>query len=142
MSILVNFANRTSADSDKMVGWFVNTHLVGLNIEDCATVGDFCCAIRSEAVRAMTYQNIPTAHLWNQLGSTPRFRGIPMVFNGRPDIGRPLTIEQWTRFDDLSSNPLPRPPAQVTHYVSEASLFVQTTNTYSGLELSFNCRGG
>jgi acyl carrier protein len=71
IAIWVNFANRSQADFEEVVGWFVNSHLLGFDLRDDVTFLELLYRIRTQVFNAITYQQLPLTHLWNVLQKAP-----------------------------------------------------------------------
>lgn len=67
IGIWSKFANRVQPNTPAMVGWFVNSHLIGLSIADEMRVSGFLQEVRVVVLDAIRHQEIPFPLLANAL---------------------------------------------------------------------------
>jgi hypothetical protein len=83
LSIWGNFANRRHPDLQDVVGCFVNTHLLGVELELDPTFRDVMQQVKSVVLGAMAHDEMPVDVLWLQTHCYPRYRDALPMFDFR-----------------------------------------------------------
>lgn len=96
LAIWANFANREQVEFTDVLGWFVNSHLIGIDLHGCVTGRDVILGVQSLILDAYAHQALPVGRLWHAFGSVPVVPGeLPIFcdFQRRQDsvICRPRT---------------------------------------------------
>ena len=83
VAIWATFPNRVQAGTEKSVGVFANTHLIGADL----SADEPCCRlieqIRDTILAADYHQEMPLAYLWKALRCVPRSQGANVFFEFR-----------------------------------------------------------
>ncbi len=67
-----HFANRANPEVHDSVGWFANTHLLGLDLEPpSSSLRSRLRRVRPAILEAYEHQEMPVALLWRKLGAYP-----------------------------------------------------------------------
>lgn len=72
LAIWGHFANRMRPDVHRTVGWFANTHLLGIDLGDDPAVRSQLLRVRRTVLDASEHQEMPVALVWRATGSYPR----------------------------------------------------------------------
>lgn len=83
LALLSNFANRVTSEFEPTIGWFVNTHLLGIDLGSDLTFYEVLLRAKSTIVNAHIHQGLPTTHLWNILGERPAQNDLSVLFDFR-----------------------------------------------------------
>ncbi|HEY4364564.1 MAG TPA: condensation domain-containing protein [Bryobacteraceae bacterium] len=67
-----HFANRGRPGTQSTVGWFANTHLIGIEANPDSSLESRMLAIRRNIAAAYEHQEMPVMLLWRALGAYPR----------------------------------------------------------------------
>jgi amino acid adenylation domain-containing protein len=59
-----NFANRTRTETENLIGWLVNSHLLGIEIAPETSVARLLGEVKRRVLDAHTHQEIPYSLLW------------------------------------------------------------------------------
>jgi hypothetical protein len=103
IAIWANFANRILPEFDGMIGWFVNSHILGVDLRQDPTAAGLLSQVRTKVLDANTYQELPTVHLWRTMGQGPSpekamiffdFAREERPFGHPPDPASPVIIEE------------------------------------------------
>jgi amino acid adenylation domain-containing protein len=75
-----NFANRTRRETEGVIGWFANSHLLGVEIEPESTISELLARVRETVLDASAHQELPNGALWTSvlqnLERAPRTRRV------------------------------------------------------------------
>lgn len=71
VGVWVSLSNRKFRNSERSIGWFVNTHLLCVDLSECSTVGDLLSRVRNTVLSGMKHQDVPAHHIWNTSGRVP-----------------------------------------------------------------------
>ena len=71
-ALWAHFANRMLPGFQDTIGWFANSHIIGIDLSDDPNKMDLLDRIRSTVTEAYKYQEVPGPLLWNSLGVQPR----------------------------------------------------------------------
>lgn len=112
LGIWMHFANRARLAWRRGIGWFANTHLIGIRIEENRSGDDLLKQVRSSVLNGIENQQLPLGHMWQVLRCHPRFRdaNILVDFNSRRTGDSPhfLTDGGTLRRIDLPDESTPR----------------------------------
>lgn len=72
LAIWAHFANRTISEFQPAIGWFANTHLIGLDLSEGTDLKDRMLVAKRAILQAYEHQEIPVALVWRSLGQYPR----------------------------------------------------------------------
>jgi amino acid adenylation domain-containing protein len=59
-----NFANRTRTETENLIGWLVNSHLLGVEVDPGVTAAGFLGDVKKQVLEAHAHQEIPYSLLW------------------------------------------------------------------------------
>ena len=68
VGIWCNFNNRPRLQQESVIGWFVNTHLIGVEAAPRMRHNDIVSRVRDELLEGLENQEVPLAALWRTLG--------------------------------------------------------------------------
>jgi hypothetical protein len=71
VGIWVSLSNRTLRNSERGIGWFVNTHLLCVDLSHCAGIEDLLSRVRNTVLSGIKHQRVPAHHIWNIAGRIP-----------------------------------------------------------------------
>lgn len=75
-----NFANRTRPETEEIIGWFANAHMLGVEVDPDRSVSELLCHVRETVLDASAHQELPTGLLWTSviqaLAGAPRPRRV------------------------------------------------------------------
>lgn len=74
LAVWTNFANRHPPEFENTVGWFVNSHLIGVAFEQGVTGYDLLRKVRTQILNGIQYQHLPLNSLWQRFGIAPSVR--------------------------------------------------------------------
>ena len=99
LAVWINFANRHREEFHQMVGWFSNSHLVGVDISDNPKIEELLSRVRSTLIQSIRHSGMPTGRLWHYLEGLfdPRqFEEVFISFNYLPAgwRGKPQSLPQ------------------------------------------------
>jgi len=77
VAIWVNLANRSLPGTQDALGWFVHTHLLGVDLSGCCDPSEALGKVRRVVLSALRNQCVPTAHLWRIIGRVPAKANAP-----------------------------------------------------------------
>ena len=95
VGIWCNFRNRWGREQEGLVGWFVNSHLIGVRCEADMTGWEVVAGARASLLEAWDRQRMPLGALWWLVGES-RERGLRVA----------LDIEQTERRERVVSDTL------------------------------------
>jgi hypothetical protein len=81
IAIWSNFANRVLPGTDRLIGWFVNSHLVGVDMSSEPSGLEFLLGVKASVLGAASHQQIPTAVLWRSMPKVPIHSDLTIVLN-------------------------------------------------------------
>jgi hypothetical protein len=76
-----HFANRTRPQFADTIGWFSNSHILGIDLQGNPTLSELLCRVRDCISVALLNQELPLPHLWNTLRCIPRFRSPTVLID-------------------------------------------------------------
>jgi amino acid adenylation domain-containing protein len=59
-----NFANRTRTETENLIGWLVNSHLLGIELDPEASAAALLEAVKNRVLEGHAHQEIPYSLLW------------------------------------------------------------------------------
>ena len=59
-----NFANRTRTETENLIGWLVNSHLLGVEVDPGVSAAGFLGEVKKRVLEAHAHQEIPYLLLW------------------------------------------------------------------------------
>ena len=124
--------NRSLPEHENTVGWFSNTHLIGLEIPTGTTSAKLIARAHAALLDAEAHQAIPPAFLWNRLGGIPKQGDASIFFTFISSIGLPPVCTQ----DGVSF--LPRPIPDIPGLQSPVGLSFVALDSEEGLLLTVN----
>jgi non-ribosomal peptide synthetase component F len=68
-----HFSNRGRAEIQNTVGYFVHTHLLGIDFSSNPTGAELLEQVRQTVLDAYEHQEMPLSHLWHHLKCWPRY---------------------------------------------------------------------
>lgn len=106
-----NFANRTRPETEGVIGWFANAHMLGMDVDPDQSVSELLSQARDIVLDASAHQELPTGFLWTSViqnlsqGSRPR-----RVFD-EPNVRFEMVGESLSRpkMAGLAVNPMEAP---------------------------------
>jgi hypothetical protein len=81
ISVFVSFRNRSLPGAESVIGWFANSHIIGIEISPKLTGREVLCKVQEATASAHVHEAIPQALLWNRLGRVPRRSDVSISFN-------------------------------------------------------------
>jgi hypothetical protein len=91
-----NFANRVPPEFQVVVGWFVQSHLLGLDLAEEPDLTSLLAQARATVLNATIYQGFPTSHLWRTLGKAPAPEGAFVL----------LDFTSWEEVNTITTPPI------------------------------------
>jgi hypothetical protein len=107
LAVWAHCANRSRREVRDAVGYFVNRHLLGVDVRDDPLVLDLLVRIRMAVVDALAHDRMPIQCLWHSMRCHPRF----------PDAGLLIDYVASPTFTDDSSSDSIRIRRAVLPYV-------------------------
>lgn len=80
LAVWANFENRERPEFIDVLGWFVNSHILGIGLEGEPTIDSLLSNVRTLLLDAQMHQALPTSVVWRHLGSLPLLRDELPVF--------------------------------------------------------------
>jgi len=71
VGVWVSLSSRKFRNSERSIGWYVNTHLLCVDLSECSTVGDLLSRVRNTVLSGIKHQGVPAHHIWNTSGRVP-----------------------------------------------------------------------
>jgi hypothetical protein len=81
IAVWTNFANRPGQDTQNVIGWFTNSHIIGVSLTPDQSALHLLGQVRGVVLEAHEHQEIPTALLWRILGGCPRNSDANIAFD-------------------------------------------------------------
>jgi Condensation domain len=81
LAIWVNFANRTMAGTERLIGSFSHPHLLDIDLAADPTGRDLMHQVQATLGRALPHQHVPISLLWSSLGRSLESREGRIVFD-------------------------------------------------------------
>jgi len=78
IAIWVNFANRAQPGTEHVVGWFVNSHIIGIDFAQRPSTLQLLQQVRDTMITSLEFQELPLALLWETTGGQ-RFRSDTII---------------------------------------------------------------
>lgn len=109
--VWTHFSNRVRAETRDAVGYFMNTHIIGLEAPG-SSIHELLVQVRRAVLEAAVHQELPLPHLWRTAGWAPRFDDAFILLDFRQGrtpagAGEPDPPVRLTRVD-LGEIALPR----------------------------------
>jgi hypothetical protein len=73
VAIWSHLSNRTHSDTSDVVGYFANSHILGIDMSGNPTGQELLSRIRDVVTEAVAHQELPLWHMWRVLNCIPRF---------------------------------------------------------------------
>jgi hypothetical protein len=80
VALWANCENRTRPEFSDVVGWFVNSHLLGISFDSDPTCAELLSRVQQLVLDATTHQELPTTALWTMLGTSPELEELQVLF--------------------------------------------------------------
>lgn len=94
ISVWMNFANRSLPGTQDVIGWFVNSHIIGAHISlDCKTA-DFLLRVRAGIIGALAHQEVPRRLVGHTLGARPSLSDTRILFDSDVSTSTAPKIEE------------------------------------------------
>jgi len=87
LGIWSHLGNRLQTGAINGVGFFVHSHLLGMDLSGSPTVSELIRQARDVVRMAITHQEMPLPHLWNSLQCAPRFTDARVLLDFREASG-------------------------------------------------------
>ncbi len=68
-----HFSNRRRADVQKTIGYFMHSHLIGLDFSAAPSGVELLHQVRTKVLEGYDHQEMPLAYLWHRLNRWPRY---------------------------------------------------------------------
>lgn len=81
VSVWNNFANRVNPDTQDIVGWLVNSHLVPLDFSADPTAHDSLERVGQRLHAAVANQEAPSTSIWRSMSKPPQFSDLRVMFD-------------------------------------------------------------
>jgi hypothetical protein len=81
LAIHGHFANRVNPEVQNVIGFFANTHLLGIDLNGNPTGLDILDQVRDTIWNALCHQEMPIYHLWNTLKCYPRYEDARLLLD-------------------------------------------------------------
>ena len=78
-----HFANRKQDSRASAVGWFANSHILGIDFSSHVTGAEFLRHVREVVVEALSFQELPLPFLWQTTRCSPRFGDVTPLLDYR-----------------------------------------------------------
>ena len=65
--------NRTAPETTDVIGFFINTHLMGFDLSEDLVYRDLLKSVAARQLETLKHQQMPLPHLWRTLRCIPRF---------------------------------------------------------------------
>jgi hypothetical protein len=98
-----HFANRANSKLQNAMGWFANTHLLGIDLQDRPTWKDLLQRVMRVVLSATEHQELPVSLVWRDLGAYPRDPDARLLM----DLSVTETIQQSSEPGSLLIEPAP-----------------------------------
>ena len=79
LAIWTHLANRSRRDVRDTVGFFVNTHLIGLDMSDDPCVDALLSRAQMHVLESLLHERMPLQFLWNATGGPPRLNDASLL---------------------------------------------------------------
>jgi hypothetical protein len=126
--VWAHFNNRVRPETHSMVGYLINTHLLGLDLAEENVLDE----VRRAVLEAAAHQEVPLPHCWRAIGSAPRFNEAFVMLDFRQGHA-PVETEdspmQMTRAS-LPNTVLPR-LSKLGAYVTDYQRTIDIAFVYS-----------
>jgi Condensation domain len=76
-----HFSNRRRPEFQDTVGYFVHSHLIGVDFEGDPSGRELLEQIRQTTLEAFEHQEMPLPYLWNRLNCWPRFADVRVLLD-------------------------------------------------------------
>jgi hypothetical protein len=100
IGLWTNLSNRAHPETMNAIGWFVNTHILVVNLRGNPTVEEALNRARMAAIDAITHQEVPTTLVWRKLGGAPGGDELTVYCDfinwPQDDAGAPTALS-WNR---------------------------------------------
>jgi len=73
IAVWCHCANRVRPDIEDVVGYFINTHLMGFDLPEDITFTRLLTGVANRIFETLKHQQLPLPYLWQVLGCSPRF---------------------------------------------------------------------
>lgn len=129
IAMQVSFDNRLRPEHLGAIGWFANTHLVGIDLPPGASSSDLVQRSRDVLIEADDHQGVPAAFLWKKLGRVPEHSdvGLSFTFFFAPGMRSALA-------SPLLFRPVPLP--QIHGWQASAGMSLLAVDSEEGLLLA------
>jgi hypothetical protein len=97
IAALTTFRNRADPRLEEGVGWFANSHIVGVNVSGEQSGQELIEEVRNVMYQSSAYQGIPAPLLWRRLKRVPRVADTNLSFNAIAARGLPERDPQRSR---------------------------------------------
>jgi hypothetical protein len=81
IAVWVNCANRVREGTESLIGWFVHSHIIGVDLSDDPPVSQLLQRVRGSVLGASAQQEIPLALLWLRSGRAAHFSDLFVLFD-------------------------------------------------------------
>ena len=81
IALWTHYANRYPAEFSQSVGWFANTHLLGIDLSDDPSFGELLKRVRQTVLEDLANQHLPLAWLWQKARFYPRHADARVSFS-------------------------------------------------------------
>jgi hypothetical protein len=127
VAIWSHLANRTRPGAQDAVGYFINSHILGIDLSADVSGIELLDQARTVLHQALTHQEMPLPYLWRVLRCAPRFSDA-MVLMDFMETRRPVApvMPGLIEIDDfpLRHSPSPRFSALGLYVVDEGNRFL------------------
>ncbi|HET9217768.1 MAG TPA: condensation domain-containing protein [Terriglobia bacterium] len=72
IAVWCHFANRMRPHTGRSIGYFANTHLLGIDLSNHPTGAELLEQVSKDVLKSLAHQALPLPALWKALGRTPR----------------------------------------------------------------------
>jgi non-ribosomal peptide synthetase component F len=85
-AVRASFANRTLPGTEAVMGWFVNSHILGIDFSVEETVSDLLDKVRTRVFGAVSHQEMPATLVCHLLGQKPSLGDLGLILSVRKEM--------------------------------------------------------
>jgi hypothetical protein len=130
LGIWSHFSNRGRAEIQNTVGYFVHTHLLGIDFSSDPTGAELLEQVRQTILNGYDHQEMPLPHLWQQMNCWPRYADARVL------VDHHHAEETWENQPQLSGLTIRRakPPELLQGRFSNLGVYIKSSA--DGMSLS------
>ncbi len=80
LTVWTNLHNRSRTHAAEVVGWFVSSHMLGVDLRDNPSGVELVQKLQKDLTMAHRYMHVPLSHLWRVIGRSLEKSDVRVIF--------------------------------------------------------------